>query len=146
MNAKTCVIIIFLSILVECLYAQFERKEASPHQFEFDGQASVYTSFSPDNDLDFFIGGRYLPEVNYGYTFKNESMLDFEASANLYSSVLSHPFDTSKIDGDIKPYRLWGRYTGAQYEIRVGLQKLDFGTAMMLRPLQWFDEIDPRDP
>jgi hypothetical protein len=93
-----------------------------------------------------FLGGRYLPELNYSYTFNNESMLDFEASANMYGSVLFHPFNNSKTDGDIAPYRIWGRFTGKQYELRVGLQKINFGTAMMLRPLQWFDEIDPRDP
>lgn len=146
MNVRVFAAIIMLSFSATCVKAQFEKGAVSPHHFEFDGQASAYTSISPDNDLNLFIGGRYLPELNYGYTFKNESMLDFEISANLYASVLSHPFDSSKTDGDIKPYRLWGRYTGAQYEIRVGLQKIDFGTAMMLRPLQWFDEIDPRDP
>lgn len=115
-------------------------------QFDMDGQASVYGSYSPHNDLDAFIGWRYLPEINYGYTFQNATLLDFEASANVYGSVLFHPFDSNKTDGDVKPFRLWGRYTGKQFEIRMGLQKIDFGTAMMLRPLQWFDEIDPRDP
>jgi len=135
-----------LTFSIISLKAQFESGEQSPHKFEFDGQLSVYGSYSPDNDLDMFLGGRYLPELNYGYTFKNETMLDFEASANIYGSVLFHPFDSTKTDGDINPYRIWGRYTGKQYEIRIGLQKIDFGTAMMLRPLQWFDEIDPRDP
>ena len=64
----------------------------------------------------------------------------------MYGSVLYHPFDSSQVDAAIKAYRLWGRYTGHQFEVRVGLQKIDFGSAMMLRPLQWFDEMDPRDP
>jgi len=118
----------------------------SPQKFWFDGQASAYSSYSPDNDLSLFIGGRYLPQLNYSYTFKRETMLDFEASANIYGSVLFHPFDSSQTDGDINPYRLWGRYTGDQFEIRAGLQKIDFGTARLLRALQWFDEVDPRDP
>ena len=107
--------------------------EKPPHKFEIDGQVSAYTSYSPDNNFDWFVGSRYLPEVNYEYNFKNKSMLDFEVSANVYGSVLFHPFNSSKTDGDINPYRLWGRYSGKQYEIRVGLQKIDFGTAMMLR-------------
>lgn len=114
--------------------------------FEFDGQASLYGSYSPQNDLGYFLGGRYLPELNYGYIFKNKSMLDFEASANIYGSVLFNPFSNSKTDGNIKPYRVWARYTGNQFEIRVGLQKINFGTASILRPLQWFDQMDPRDP
>ncbi|MDD4746007.1 MAG: hypothetical protein RBR35_05820 [Salinivirgaceae bacterium] len=142
-KAVFLVLLIFFTIVVK---AQMDTVKKLPHKFEFDGQVSAYSSYSPDNDLNMFMGGRYLPELNYGYTFKNKSLLDFEASANLYGSVLFHPFDSSKTDGDIKPYRLWGRYTGNQYELRVGLQKIDFGTAKMLRPLQWFDEIDPRDP
>ncbi|MCK9453013.1 MAG: hypothetical protein M0Q90_15065 [Bacteroidales bacterium] len=116
------------------------------HHFEFDGQASIYGSYSPDNTLNFFAGGRYLPELNYGYTFENSTTLDFEASANMYASVLFHPFDSAQTDGAIKAYRFWARYVGKQFELRAGLQKIDFGTATMLRPLQWFDEIDPRDP
>lgn len=143
---KKLAILVLLTFLSLGIKAQIDTTKKSPHKFEFDGQASAYTSYSPKNDLDMFIGGRYLPELNYSYTFKNESMLDFETSANMYGSVLFHPFNNSKTDGDIAPYRIWGRFTGKQYELRVGLQKINFGTAMMLRPLQWFDEVDPRDP
>lgn len=146
MYSKIIASTILFAFSILGVYAQFETEKQSPHKFEIDGQASAYGSFSPDNELELFVGGRYLPELNYGYTFINKSMLDFEASANMYGSVLFHPFDSSKTDGEIKPYRVWGRYTGKQYEIRIGLQKMDFGTTMMLRPLQWFDEIDPRDP
>ena len=31
-------------------------------------------------------------------------------------------------------------------ENRLGLQKIDFGSALLIRPLQWFNQIDPRDP
>ena len=116
------------------------------HKFDFKGEASAYGSYSSDNDLDFFLGGRYLPELNYGYTFVNKSLLDFELSANINGSVLFRPFDSAETDGAIKPYRVWARYSGQQYELRLGLQKINFGPAMMLRSLQWFDEMDARDP
>ena len=116
------------------------------HAFEFKGEASAYGSYSPDNDLDLFFGGRYLPELNYGYTFENKSLLDFEASANINGSVLFRPFDRAETDGTIKPYRIWARYSGQQYGLRLGLQKINFGPAMMLRSLQGFDEMDARDP
>lgn len=142
-----------LSILI-CIFcfsqinakAQVGFLNESPSKFEFDGQASVYGSYSPKNDLDMFIGFRYLPELNYEYSFQNQTKLDFELAANMYASNLFHPFDSSKTDGDIKPYRIWGRFSGEQYEVRLGLQKIDFGPAMILRSLQWFDEMDPRDP
>ncbi|MDR1585772.1 MAG: hypothetical protein LBS07_06360, partial [Prevotellaceae bacterium] len=31
-------------------------------------------------------------------------------------------------------------------EVRLGLQKINFGSAQLFRPLMWFDAIDPRDP
>jgi hypothetical protein len=38
------------------------------------------------------------------------------------------------------------RYSTQQFEIRAGLQKINFGSASLLRPLMWFDQVDPRDP
>ena len=43
-------------------------------------------------------------------------------------------------------YRLWIRYINKNIEYRLGLQKIDFGSALLIRPLQWFNQIDPRDP
>lgn len=34
----------------------------------------------------------------------------------------------------------------AKAEARLGLQQINFGPGIMLRPLQWFDRLDPRDP
>lgn len=42
-------------------------------------------------------------------------------------------------------YRYWLRLSNFQSELRVGLQRLSFGSAQMLRPLQWFDRINPLD-
>ena len=39
-------------------------------------------------------------------------------------------------------YRLWIRYTKPKYDFRIGLQKISFGSASLLRPLNWFDTID----
>ncbi|MFC2113905.1 hypothetical protein ACFLRI_01000, partial [Bacteroidota bacterium] len=41
---------------------------------------------------------------------------------------------------------LWLRLSSKRLEVRAGLQKINFGSATMLRPLMWFDQIDPRDP
>ncbi|PIE88444.1 MAG: hypothetical protein CSA04_01890 [Bacteroidetes bacterium] len=126
--------------------AQVGSTEEARHKLAFDGQASAHISYSPHEKLTCFIGGRYLPQLAYTYNFKNRSTLHIEGAANIYGSALFLPFDSLRIDGGIKPYRVWGRYAGKQYEIRIGLQKINFGTAMMLRSLQWFDKIDPRDP
>ncbi len=48
--------------------------------------------------------------------------------------------------GDVTPYRLFISYTNSNYELRLGLQQLNFGSAIILRPLRWFDRIDHLDP
>ena len=115
-------------------------------KLDFDGQLSIYSSWSPDNDLDWFAGGRYIPELNFLINLDTSSRLDFEGSLNIWGSLLTGKDQETVWDGAIAPYRAWARYSTDQYEIRAGLQKIDFGSATLLRPLQWFDGIDPRDP
>lgn len=122
------------------------RESFTQQKFEVDGQLSTVASFSPKNDLNSFIGVRYIPEISYKIGSDTARMLDFEVSANVSGSSLFKPFSESEEQFNISPYRAWVRYKGKQFEVRAGLQKIDFGVAMMLRPLQWFNEIDPRDP
>lgn len=112
---------------------------------EFSGQISAIANYSPDATYAGLLGGRYIPELNYSIKIDSSETLDFEASANISGSAFFNA-DSSLSDGTISPYRLWARYTGKQYELRAGLQKIDFGSATILRPLQWFNQIDPRDP
>lgn len=88
---------------------------------------------------------RYIPELSYEKQLGKSRVFDFEASCNGYATV-SVDEENIVFDADFKPYRLWTRYSGSQFELRAGLQKINFGSAMMLRPLMWFDKIDPRDP
>lgn len=113
---------------------------------EFDGQLSAFGNFSPDNDLDVQMGARYIPKLDYSIPLDSTSKLDVQVSANLDANSAFSPFYTSKEDGHIDPYRIWARYSTEKFELRAGLQKIDFGSATMLRPLQWFNQIDPRDP
>lgn len=78
---------------------------------------------------------RYLPEFTYSLPEYN---LDFNFRLNARAAT--------ETDSRTKIHRLWARYNGEQLEIRAGLQQLDFGPAMLFRPLQWFDSIDPLDP
>lgn len=110
------------------------------------GQLILWANYNNNNPLQVHTGGRYIPSVNYGFRTKADNLIDFEASANIYGSFAFHPFDTSYSDGNLKPYRLWVRYSSDQFELRLGLQKINFGSASILRPLMWFDQMDPRDP
>jgi len=129
-------------ILIFLVHAQVY----SQYNPEYDGQLSVFSSYNPDNDLDIMLGGRYIPELNYNYEYRSGDNLDFLASASIFGYHSTHPFDKNNTYGDIQPYRIWVRYAGQHLELRLGLQKIDFGSATMLRPLQWFNQIDPRDP
>jgi hypothetical protein len=113
---------------------------------QFKGQASAWVNFNWRNNLPVYTGIRYIPQFNTGIQLKNDHKLDFEISANINGSAGFNPFDSLKASGQIKPYRAWVRYSSRQFELRAGLQKLNFGSASLLRPLMWFDQIDPRDP
>jgi len=112
----------------------------------FKGQLSAWTLYNGGLDLPIYMGGRYIPQINYEIQLQNDRKIDFEASVNINGNFGFQPFDTISSYGTIKPYRLWGRYSTRQLEVRVGLQKINFGSANLLRPLMWFDEVDPRDP
>ena len=112
----------------------------------FQGQFSGITNYSPDHRNNILIGGRYIPQLNYILPVDSLKKIDFEVAANITGTASCYPFDSSVFDGSIIPYRIWTRFTGRQFELRLGLQKIDFGSSTLLRPLQWFNEIDPRDP
>jgi len=91
-------------------------------------------------------GIRYLPEIQFQTPIKENLSFDAEISANIWGSGLYWSADSTVWEGDVRPYRAWMKISGDQFEVRGGLQKINFGSANMLRPLMWFDQIDPRDP
>lgn len=91
-------------------------------------------------------GFRYIPSVSAGKTWGSGWSLDMDLSVNAYGSARFISRDDIHSDGRVKPYRGWLRLSGSRFEARVGLQKINFGSASILRPLMWFDTIDPRDP
>lgn len=118
----------------------------SQSNFEFKGQLSAIGNYSPQNTMSLLLGTRYIPQINYKISLDSVRKIDFEASAFLSGSTFSHPFDSTHFASSVQPYRLWARYSSKQFELRIGLQKIDFGSATLLRPIQWFNQIDPRDP
>ncbi len=131
-------ILLYFAMFIDGVYPQ--------DSLMFKGQLSGWMNYNPDNDLPAWAGGRYIPRLNYEVQFSGARMIDFELSANLNAVSGFRPFDTCDFSANGKPYRAWGRYSSRQFELRLGLQKINFGSASMLRPLMWFDQIDPRDP
>jgi hypothetical protein len=92
------------------------------------------------------LGLRYIPEFSLALHPSPSITLDSELSVNAFGTAVFEEIDSIRTDGDLKPYRLWLRFSSAQFEARIGLQKINFGSAALLRPLMWFDSLDPRDP
>lgn len=111
----------------------------------FRGQLSAWGAVNGDLELPVWLGGRVISQANYEVK-TGRTLLDAEASLNLGGSLGMSSFDTFSSEGKLKPYRVWVRFSGRQFEVRAGLQKINFGSAAMLRPLMWFDQLDPRDP
>lgn len=138
---------LFISYIVFqlCVSVQLQAQDAA-NKFDFKGQVSAFGNYNFDNDLNVLFGGNFIPEAIYTKPLNNGNLLDFDLSVNVNGSFAFHPFNKSNSNGDISAYRAWTRYSGDQFEIRLGLQKINYGSATILRPLRWFDQVDPRDP
>jgi hypothetical protein len=128
------------------LLAAFTLNVTAQDSLNFKGQLSLWGNYNPAGSLDLWFGGRYIPQLNYNISLPGKKLIDFELSANLSASAGMNPFDTISADALIKPYRGWIRYSTSNFELRLGLQKINFGSATILRPLMWFDQLDPRYP
>lgn len=96
----------------------------------------------PTDNLDLNI--LYQPEFNAGHSFGTDFTLKGQAMGNaLIRQVFRRGDDLYNQRGKI--YRLWLAGNTTQTEARVGLQRINFGSAQLLRPLQWFDNLDPKD-
>ncbi|HML71742.1 MAG TPA: hypothetical protein PKA78_10290 [Macellibacteroides fermentans] len=140
--------LIFLSLygsLHSGISAQVEEQTPSD-SLRFSGQLSGWAQYAPDIQPEGWLGVRYIPQLNFEFPFNKSSQFDFEVSANIYGEAGFSPFDSLYSNGKIKPYRAWVRYSGSRMELRAGLQKINFGSALLFRPLMWFDSLNPRDP
>jgi hypothetical protein len=112
-----------------------------PGQVYGRGQLSSWVQWERASWSENRFGARYIPELSWSGMRLRGIELDAEvAFKGRVNGVFNSP------GGGWDEYRLWGRVSGDQYEVRIGLQKINFGSATLLRPLMWFDRIDPRDP
>ncbi|MBN1398978.1 MAG: hypothetical protein JXA06_13175 [Bacteroidetes bacterium] len=110
--------------------------------FNFKGQLSLWgTGIRSQNEWNGNSGIRYIPQFNFNLPLNENDLLNTEVMFNTYYKTT---FSSS--DHAFKSYRAILRYTTEQTETQFGLQKIDFGTARLLRSLMWFDWTDPRDP
>jgi len=91
------------------------------------------------------IGLRYIPTWSLTVPWPT-ALFDTEISFNFNGLYKRKHSGGGTNDFDINPYRFWIRRSTDKLELRIGLQKITFGTAKLFRPLMWFDKLDPRDP
>jgi len=113
---------------------------------ELHGQASGWFTGNPSSPATSQIGLRYIPDflVETGLGHGITGSLDLSLNANAAGQYASQKH--ASYEDNLKLYRAWFRLATDRFEARVGLQKINFGTALLFRPLMWFDRIDPRDP
>ncbi|MDD2228173.1 MAG: hypothetical protein PHY48_02030 [Candidatus Cloacimonetes bacterium] len=67
-----------------------------------------------------------------------EAVNNFQYSATMQDKPEEHSMDD-------KLYRAWIRLSAKQTDLRIGLQRLNLGSASIIRPLKWFDKLNPID-
>jgi len=138
-NLRTVLLTGFLFLLISENHAQ-------KVEFDLKNQVSAWGVANKNNPYRFQLGGRYLPTVNMSIPIGKKGLLDTELSANTYGSLFFNGSEYDDANKDLKPYRMWVRYSTSRFEMRIGLQKINFGSASIFRPLMWFDKMDFRDP
>jgi len=119
---------------------------ATAQTVEIHGQVSAWGGL---NDVPVLVGHtglRYIPSGFMQSSLDDGRAISLELSANVFGALDFPAGQTARSDGGVKLYRAWARYTAPQFEARLGLQRISFGSATLIRPLMWFDSIDPRDP
>lgn len=112
----------------------------------FNGQVVGWATVQIDNPVFWQPGARFVPSLTWKQSITSNTTFDAEASLNIYGNADFRNFKTDTLNRQIKPYRVWLRYSNQNFELRAGLQKINFGQARMFRPLMWFDGMDVRDP
>jgi hypothetical protein len=112
---------------------------------DFSGQVIGWSTLNPSDPLKIKTGGRFIPEISFSLPV-GKLTIEGEASANLWGTATYVRNDSVYLEEKISPYRGWIKLSGEQFELRAGLQKINFGSANMIRPLMWFDQLDPKDP
>ena len=125
----------------------FQLKLASAQELNTSAKAQVnsWSTLNFSNPLEYQIGARFIPEIGLEKSFPGIK-IDGQFSFHTTGSLDYRKWKNTGSYEKFSPYRIWARISRPQWEVRLGLQKINFGSATMLRPLMWFDRIDPRDP
>lgn len=133
---------IFLSVLLSQPILLFSQDNF----IKLKGQVDVYAGINFSHPVQVQTGGRFLPTLSAGAKIAGNLKFDTEISVDSYTNYHFTDWTNDRSDASLKMYRLWVRLYSDRFELRAGLQKINFGSASSFRPLMWFDHLDPRDP
>ncbi len=119
---------------------------AAAQSAEIHGQATGWIGADRADRSAAQAGARYIPDLLLEQKLGDTFDANMELSLNAYATSLYTASTAPAYDAQAKAYRGWVRLSTDRFELRLGLQKINFGSAMILRPLMWFDRVDPRDP
>jgi len=133
-------------IILSIIFAVAFKCSTVAQESNFSEQVIGSSTFNFNDPLLTLAGIRYIPDYKSSTNLKDNLFLKTNFSLNIFGNALLYDLDSADTDFKIKPYRLQLSLSGDQFDVRLGLQKINFGSASLLRPLMWFDKIDPRDP
>ena len=113
---------------------------------DFRGELAGAMTVNNTESKPVYLSFQYIPELYLDWSLTESKSLDVQASLYTRWTTRFESIDSTTTDTHAEEYRVWLRFNTAQSESRIGLQKISFGAATLIRPLMWFDNIDPRDP
>ncbi len=110
-----------------------------PGQAQSDFRGQFWLNLQNSDHQPFYL--RYTPEFFTEWTLPAGLKMAVELSPVIRTTMIDQTWENTG-----KWHRYWLRMSGEYWEARIGLQKINFGPAKLLRTLQWFDALDVRDP
>lgn len=134
---------VFLLFLCFCVFVSAQKDST---KVSLNGQFATWGIVQLNSEYPVQLGARLVPALSGKFLFSTNSKIDFEVSvnSNVAASFTGLHYDSTMTQ--LKLYRAWASYSGANWEVRAGLQKISFGSSALFRPLMWFDGVDVRDP
>jgi hypothetical protein len=112
----------------------------------FLGELSLSTTANSTEGENVYIITRYLPAFEIQKSLNSSWDYDLEVRWQLNWGSTLDTLDFSESSFNMDPYRIALNLQSSHSEYIIGLQKINFGPARILRPLMWFDALDPTDP
>lgn len=110
----------------------------------FLGELSLSSGASSMTPENVNLVTRYLPAFEYQRSLGQSWDYDLEVRWQLQWGGQLDTLTGTELLAD--PYRVALNLQSSHAEYIIGLQKINFGPARILRPLMWFDSVNPTDP